>query len=603
MGRIIGIDLGTSNSVVACMDNKEAKVIINEEGARLTPSVVGFSKKNERFVGEIAKRQLVINPENTIHSIKRFLGKRYDEAPEAISMVNYDVVRTERGAVGVQVNGRVYSPQELSAMILSKLKKSTEEMLSEKITDAVITVPAYFSDNQRQATKDAGTIAGLNVVRIINEPTAAALAYMMNRRDKAKDSATIAVYDFGGGTFDISLVEIAENVAEVKATSGNTRLGGDDIDQRVIQWLLEEFRKEHDLDISGDKMVMQRLKDAAERAKMELSTALETEIHLPFLTADESGPKHIHKNLRRSEFEAMIGDLVELTIDECRKVLDEAKISLESIDEVVLVGGSSRVPRVQELVKDLFNRPINKSFNPDEVVAIGAAIQGAMLSGALQDVQLLDVTSMSLGIEIEGGKFACVIPKNTTIPTRSRKMVSTITDNQQSVKIHVLQGEEGDAENNISLGEFELTGVPDAERGVPRIEVSFSIDADGVVSVRARERKSGLNQGLIIRSFAGLTQREVNALRDEQRKREEESAMSWEVKRLRNSLARQIFDLEKFLTGHRDKLQKNDVREIDVALKRGRMALIKSGGRIEYLKEIHDYIYHFYTNLAARFGA
>lgn len=599
MARIIGIDLGTSNSVVACMDQKEPKVIINEEGSRLTPSVVGFSKKGDRFVGEIAKRQMVVNPENTVHSIKRFVGRRFEEARDDLHMVQFPVIRNSRGGIAVDIHGRLFSPQELSAMILSKLKKSTEEFLGERITDAVITVPAYFSDNQRQATRDAGTIAGLNVVRIVNEPTAAALAYMMNK----KGNATIAVYDFGGGTFDISLVDITKSVTQVIATSGNSRLGGDDIDQRIMGWLLDGFYAEHGIDITKDRMAMQRLRDAAERAKMELSTAMETEVHLPFLTADESGPKHIHRTLRRSDFERMIEDLLQLTLAECRKVLHEAKMEASQIDEIVLVGGSSRIPRVQELVKELFGRPINKSFNPDEVVAVGAAIQAAMLSGSLEDVQLLDATSMSVGIEIEGGGFAPVIPKNTTIPCRSKKVVSTITDYQTSVKIHVLQGEDSVAQRNISLGEFELTGVPAAPRGVARIEVSFAIDADGVVSVRAREKKTGINQGILIRAFAGLTQKEVHALTQEHKQHEDESTMGREVKRLRNALERQVFDLEKFLNTHRDKLQKTDVREIDAALKRGRMALFKNNGRVEYFKEIYDYIYHFYTSLAARFGA
>ncbi len=598
MGRIIGIDLGTSNSVVSSLENNEPKVIINEEGSRLTPSVVGFSKKSERFVGEIAKRQMVINPENTIHSIKRFMGKRYDEATEAIRMVNYHVVPTERGSVGIQVNGRVYSPQEIAAMILSRLRKSTEEMLGEPIKDAVITVPAYFSDNQRQATKDAGAIAGLNVVRIINEPTAAALAYLLAKRR----NATIAVYDFGGGTFDISIVEVGDNVAEVKATSGNTRLGGDDIDQRIIDWLLAEFQAEHGIDLRHDKMVMQRLKDAAERAKMELSSALQTEIHLPFLTADESGPKHIHKTLHRPHFEAMIEDLLYKTIAECRKVLSEAKLAPSDIDEVVLVGGSSRIPRVQEMVKELFGRPINKSFNPDEVVAIGAAVQAGMLEGNLPDIQLLDVTSLSLGFEIEGGQFARVIPKNTVIPCRRKKIVSTITDQQRSVKINVLQGESEVAQENISLGEFELTGIAPAPRGAPRIEITFSIDADGVVSVRARDRDTGQSQGIVIRSFAGLTTKEVNELREEQRRQEEEANTSREVRRLRNALERQVFDLEKLLHQHREELGKSDVQEIEKALQRGRMALIKSSDRVSYFREIHDYIYEFYMSLATRFG-
>ncbi len=599
MGRIIGIDLGTSNSVVACLDGKEPRIIINEEGSRLTPSVVGFSKRDERFVGEIAKRQMVVNPENTVHSIKRFMGKRYDEAHADISMVNYRLIRNRRGRLAVEVNGKQYSPQEISGMILARLRKSTEEMLGEKITEAVITVPAYFSDNQRQATRDAGTIAGLDVVRIINEPTAAALAYVMNR-PRAK--ATIAVYDFGGGTFDISLLHVGDRVAEVKATSGNTRLGGDDIDQRIIEWLLEEFQAEHGIDVRQDRSVMQRIKDAAERAKMELSTAEETEIHLPFLMADESGPKHIHKTLTRAHFESMIDDLLQLTIGECRKVLREANLEPSDIEEVILVGGSSRIPKVQELVRDLFKRPISKNFNPDEVVAVGAAIQAGMLAGSVDDVQLLDITSMSLGLEVEGGRFACVIPKNTTIPTRARKTVSTIADGQTSVKIHVLQGEDEWAQNNVSLGEFELTGVPPAPRGEPRIEVIFAIDANGVVSVKAREKRTNVQQGIVLHAYAGLTQREVKKLREEQKATEVDGDIDWELRRVRTALERQVFELEKFLTTHRERLQKTDVKEIDAALKRGRMALLRSGGRPEYFKEIYDYIYHFYTNLAARFS-
>lgn len=598
MARIIGIDLGTSNSVVACLDkNREPKVIINEEGSRITPSVVGFSKKDERFVGEVAKRQMVINPENTVHSIKRFMGRRFDEAREDMALVNYKLAPALRGAVAVDVNGRLYSPQELSSMILTRLKKSAEEFLGEKISDAVITVPAYFSDNQRQATRDAGTIAGLNVVRIINEPTAAALAYMTAR----KGNATIAVYDFGGGTFDISIVEITESVAQVRATSGDSRLGGDDIDARIIAWLLEGFLQDHTLDLRSDRMVMQRLKDAAERAKMELSTALETEIHLPFLTADESGPKHIHRTLKRSEFEAMIEDLLQRTLTECRKVLFETHMRPTDVDEIVLVGGSSRIPRVQELVRSLFGKSINKSFNPDEVVAVGAALQAAMLSGQLEDVQLFDVTSMSLGIELDGGRFVPVIQKNTTIPCRAKKTISTLTNEQSSVRIHVLQGEDPLATNNISLGEFELSGIPTASQGTPRIEITFSIDSDGVVNVRAREKLTGISQGILIRGFAGLTQKEVQALTAEHRQYDNESAMSREVRRLRNLLERQVFDLEKFMLLHQEQLGRNDVREIEAALKRGRMALFKSSGRQEYFREISEYIHHFYANLSARF--
>lgn len=596
MGKVIGIDLGTTNSVVAYMDRREPRVIINEEGGRVTPSVVGFSKVGERFVGDIAKRQMLINPDATIHSVKRFMGKRFKEAGKDIPLVNYEVVENKNGDAAIKVAGRLFSPPELSAMILQKLKRSAEDFLGEPVSEAIITVPAHFNDRQRQATKDAGTIAGLNVVRIINEPTAAALAYVHDRRK----NATIAVYDFGGGTFDISVVNIDRDVGEVRATRGNNALGGADIDRVLVDWLLDQFKEEHGTDVSGDKIVRQRLRDAAERAKIELSTAMETEIHLPFLTADSSGPRHLQVRLTRAMFETLALPMFEKTVDECRKVMVEAGLSTDDIDEVVMVGGSSRIPRVKELVKEFFKRPLNHAFNPDEVVAIGAAIQAGVLEGEVKSVTLLDVTNLSLGIEVEGRRFAKLIPKNTTIPAQKVQLVSTVVDNQRAVKIHVLQGESALATENVSLGEFELVGLDPAPRGVPRIEVKFAIDASGIVNVSAQDGR-GLQNKVTIRAPTGLSKLEIDSARSEAVAQEVKHEQAAETKDLRFSVEKQIVALETFVREHKAVLHKQDVTEAEQALKRGRMALAKSTDRSN-LEDTSNYLKRFAAHLNDKMG-
>jgi len=596
MGKVIGIDLGTTNSVVAFMDRREPRVIINEEGGRVTPSVVGFSKAGERFVGDIAKRQMLIYPDATLHSVKRFMGKRYREAARDIPLVNYEVAEARNGDVAIKVGGRLYSPPEISAMILQKLKRSAEDFLGEPVTEAIITVPAHFNDRQRQATKDAGTIAGLNVLRIINEPTAAALAYVHDRRK----NATIAVYDFGGGTFDISIVHIDREVGEVRATRGNNALGGADIDRVLVDWLLEQFRLEHNVDVSGDKIVRQRLRDAAERAKIELSTTSETEIHLPFLTADASGPRHLQVTLTRAQFEALAQPLFEKTIDECRKVMTEADLTLDDVDEVVMVGGSSRIPRVKELVKEFFKRPLNHAFNPDEVVAIGAAIQAGVLEGEVKSVTLLDVTNLSLGIEVEGRRFAKLIPKNTTIPAQKVQLVSTVVDNQRAVKIHVLQGESNLATENVSLGEFELVGIDASPRGVPRIEVKFAIDASGIVNVTARDGRGVQNQ-ITIRAPAGLTKLEIEEARAEAVAHEVKHDAAAESRELRFAVEKQIVALETLVREHKAVLHKQDVAEAEQALKRGRMALTKSTDKAN-LDDTSNYLKRFAAHLREKVG-
>ncbi|MFZ5476345.1 MAG: molecular chaperone DnaK [Myxococcota bacterium] len=595
MGKIIGIDLGTTNSVVAYLDRNEPRIIINEEGGRITPSVVGFSKNGERFVGDVAKRQMLINPEATIHSVKRFMGKRFKEAGKDLPLVNYKVVETRNGDCGFEVGTRVHTPPEVSAMILQKLKKSAEDFLGETVTDAIITVPAHFNDRQRQATKDAGTIAGLNVLRIINEPTAAALAYVHDRRK----SATIAVYDFGGGTFDVSIVRIDRDVGEVLSTRGHNALGGGDIDRLLMEWLLEQFHREHNIDISHDKVVRQRLRDAAERAKVELSAALETEIQLPFLTATPAGPLHLQCTLTRAQFEAMAMPLFEKTIEECRRAMQDARLGPEEVDEVVMVGGSSRIPRVKELVRDFFRRPLNQAFNPDEVVAIGAAIQGGVLEGEVKAVTLLDVTSLSLGIEVEGRRFAKLIPKNTPIPAHKMQLVSTVVENQKTVKIHVLQGESALAAENTSLGEFELQGIEPAPRGVPRIEVKFSIDANGIVNVSARDGRSGVHGNITITAPTGLSKLELEQLRAEAAEYEEKQAHAGELKELRFQIERQLVTLE---TMHREQkavLHKMDLTELEHALKRGRMALAKNSDRAN-LEEVAAWLKRFHAHLAEK---
>ncbi|MEA2693211.1 MAG: molecular chaperone DnaK, partial [Acidobacteriota bacterium] len=499
MSKIIGIDLGTTNSVVAVMEGSEAKVIPNAEGNRTTPSVVAFTKTGERLVGQVAKRQAVTNPKNTVFSIKRFMGRKYNEVNEEMKMVPYTVERADNGDVRVSVEGKKYSPPEISAMILGKLKQAAEDYLGEKVERAVITVPAYFNDSQRQATKDAGRIAGLTVERLVNEPTAAALAYGL---DKKKDQ-TIAVYDFGGGTFDISILEVGEGVVEVKATNGDTHLGGDNIDQRIMEWLLEEFKKDQGIDLGNDPMAMQRLKEAAEKAKIELSSVQETEINLPFITADASGPKHLNLRLSRPKLEQIVDDLIQRSIAPCRQAIKDSGVDAKQIDEVVLVGGQTRMPAIQKLVKDLFGKEPHKGVNPDEVVAIGAAIQGGVLRGDVKDMLLLDVTPLSLGIETLGGVSTKLIERNTTIPTRKSEIFSTAADSQTSVEVHVLQGEREMARDNRTLGKFHLVGIPAAPRGVPQIEVTFDIDANGIVGVSAKDLGTGKEQKITITASSG----------------------------------------------------------------------------------------------------
>ena len=595
MGRIIGIDLGTTNSVCAYMERNEPRIVINEEGGRLTPSVVGFTKNGERFVGDIAKRQMLINPDATIHSIKRFIGRRYRDATNDLRLVNYQVSESNNGDCAIAVNGRNYSPQELAAMVLQKIKKSAEDFLGESVTEAVITVPAYFTDRQRQATRDAGTIAGLDVLRIINEPTAAALAYVHDR----KKASTIAVYDWGGGTFDISLLEVDRDVAEVRATRGNNALGGADIDRRIVDWLLDRFTSEHGLDVSQDKIVMQRLRDAAERAKLELSSAPSTEIHLPFLVSDQTGPKHLQVSLTRATFETLAEPLFQKTVEECRRALQDARMEVRDIDEIIMVGGSSRIPRVQELVRELFGRPLNKTFNPDEVVAIGAAIQGGILEGEVKAVTLLDVTNFSLGIEVQGRRFARLIPKNSTIPTQKSQLVSTVVDNQRTVKIHVLQGESADARENISLGEFELQNIQPAPRGVPRIQVKFSIDANGIVNVGATDLRTGVADEIRIDAPTGMSKVEIERLREEAERQSRDEDEGREFKQLRNDVEKELVTLEGFLRENRGLLPKQDIFELEQALKRGRMALLKAAdGR--NLQSLMGYLQRFHQHLTEK---
>ena len=500
MSKIIGIDLGTTNSVVAVMEGTEPTVVTNAEGNRLTPSVVAFAKGDERLVGQVAKRQAVTNPENTIFSIKRFMGRRFDEVSEEMKMVPYEAVKASNGDARVHAGGDEYSPPQISAMVLQKLKQSAEEYLGQTVDKAVITVPAYFNDAQRQATKDAGQIAGLEVMRIVNEPTAAALAYGL---DKKKDE-TIAVYDFGGGTFDISILEVGEGVVEVKATNGDTHLGGDNLDHRIIDWIVEGFKADAGIDLSQDKMALQRMREAAEKAKMELSTVVETEINLPFITADQSGPKHLQMKLTRAKFEQLVDDLLQRTIEPVKRALSDAGLKPSEIDEVVMVGGSTRVPKVQELVKSVFNREPHRGVNPDEVVAIGAAVQAGVLSGEVKDLLLLDVTPLSLGIETLGGVMTTLLPRNTTIPTRKGEIFSTAADSQTSVEVHVLQGERPMAQGNRTLGKFHLVGIPAAPRGVPQIEVTFDIDANGIVNVSAKDLGTGKEQKITITASSGL---------------------------------------------------------------------------------------------------
>jgi len=562
MSKIIGIDLGTTNSVVAVMEGGEPVVITNPEGGRLTPSVVAFTKSGERLVGQVAKRQAVTNPENTIFSIKRFMGRKYDEVSEEMKMVPYKVVRSSNGDARVEANGKDYSPPEISAMILQKLKQAAEEYLGSPVTKAVITVPAYFNDAQRQATKDAGQIAGLEVMRIVNEPTAAALAYGL---DKKKDE-TIVVYDFGGGTFDVSILEVGEGVVEVKATNGDTHLGGDNLDQRIIDWIISEFRKSDGIDLGKDRMALQRLKESAEKAKMELSTVMETDINLPFITADASGPKHLQMKLTRAKFEQLVDDLLQKTVGPTKQALADAALDPAKIDEVVLVGGSTRIPKVQQIVKDLFSREPHKGVNPDEVVAIGAAVQAGVLAGDVKDLLLLDVTPLSLGIETMGGVMTTLIPRNTTIPTRKSEIFSTASDNQTSVEVHVLQGERSLARDNRTLGKFHLIGLPPAPRGVPQIEVTFDIDANGIVNVSAKDLGTGKEQKITITASSGLAKDEVDRMMKEAESHAEEDKKRREEIELRNRADQAVYGAERMLKDTGEKLSASDKSAIESAM-------------------------------------
>jgi molecular chaperone DnaK len=570
MAKVIGIDLGTTNSVVAVMEGGEPKVIANEEGGRTTPSVVGFTKSGERLVGQVAKRQAITNPENTVYSIKRFMGRRFNEVSDEMKMVPYKVKQSGDNVV-IVAQGKEFTPPEISAMILQKLKKAAEDYLGTTVTEAVITVPAYFNDAQRQATKDAGKIAGLDVKRIVNEPTAAALAYGL---DKKKDE-TIAVYDFGGGTFDVSILEVGDGVIEVKSTNGDTHLGGDNLDQRIVDWLIDEFKKKEGLDLraKGNEMALQRLRDAAERAKIELSTAQETEINLPFITADAAGPKHLVEKLTRAKLEQLVEDIIQRSIEPCKKAMADAGVDASKIDEVVLVGGQTRMPRIQKLVQDLFGKEPHKGVNPDEVVAIGAAVQAGVLAGEVKDLLLLDVTPLTLSIETLGGVATPMIPRNTTIPTKKTETFSTAADNQTEVEVHVLQGERPMASQNRTLGKFKLGGIPPAQRGIPQIEVTFDIDANGILNVTAKDNATGKDQKITITSSSGLSKDEIDRMAKEAEAHASEDKEKREEIEARNGLDNLVYNIEKMLKDSGDKVSGSDKSDVEAALAEAKTTL------------------------------